>query len=288
MCAQLLFVHALSPLHAGTGQSVGAVDLAIARDRATGFPYLPGSSLKGTLRDRARQARAENLHAVFGPDQQNAADHAGALLVGDANLLLLPVRSIRGTFAYATSPYLLHRFARDLREIGTAQIPDVPNVAAMDQCLVAKGSSLVGQNRVVFEDLDFNSAVSDQVAAWARLIAGRVFGGDNWAAWARGLEARLCVVHDDVMAFLSEHATDVVARIALDPDRKTVKNGQLWYEESLPAETILVSVVGVLATPQATAADAIALVGRCSAEPMQLGGKATVGRGRCRLIMGGA
>ena len=45
--ARLLFIQALSPLHAGTGQSIGAIDLAIARDRATGFPYLPGSSLKG-------------------------------------------------------------------------------------------------------------------------------------------------------------------------------------------------------------------------------------------------
>jgi CRISPR-associated protein Cmr4 len=50
---QLLFIHALSPLHAGTGQSIGAIDLAIARDRATQFPYLPGSSLKGSLRDVA-------------------------------------------------------------------------------------------------------------------------------------------------------------------------------------------------------------------------------------------
>ena len=28
---QLLFIHALSPLHAGTGQSIGAIDLAIAQ-----------------------------------------------------------------------------------------------------------------------------------------------------------------------------------------------------------------------------------------------------------------
>ena len=33
MLTQLFLIHALSPLHAGTGQSVGAIDLPIARDK---------------------------------------------------------------------------------------------------------------------------------------------------------------------------------------------------------------------------------------------------------------
>ena len=37
MNARLLFVHALSPLHAGTGQGIGAIDLPIAREKATTF-----------------------------------------------------------------------------------------------------------------------------------------------------------------------------------------------------------------------------------------------------------
>lgn len=48
---RLYFIHVLSPLHAGTGQGTGVIDLPIAREKATGIPYLPGSSVKGTLRD---------------------------------------------------------------------------------------------------------------------------------------------------------------------------------------------------------------------------------------------
>lgn len=103
------------------------------------------------------------------------------------------------------------------------------------------------------------------------------------------LAKRLCVVHDDVMTFLSEHATDVVARIALQEDTKTVKKGGLWYEESLPTESILVGLVYIQPVKQ---------VGKTSAELMdkatplmnvsiQLGGKATVGRGRCQLRLSG-
>ena len=53
----LSFVHALSPLHAGTGQGAGILDLPIAREKATGLPFLPGSSLKGTLEHAARIPR---------------------------------------------------------------------------------------------------------------------------------------------------------------------------------------------------------------------------------------
>jgi CRISPR-associated protein Cmr4 len=51
MAARLMFVHALSSLHAGTGQGVGTIDLPIARERATDLPVIPGSSIKGCLRE---------------------------------------------------------------------------------------------------------------------------------------------------------------------------------------------------------------------------------------------
>ena len=47
MEAKLLLVETLSPLHAGTGQGIGVIDQPIAREKATGIPFVPGSSLKG-------------------------------------------------------------------------------------------------------------------------------------------------------------------------------------------------------------------------------------------------
>jgi len=69
MDARLLFVHALSPLHAGTGQGSGVIDLPIAREKATGLPFVPGSSLKGVLRDACPK---EWQTKIFGPDTGNA------------------------------------------------------------------------------------------------------------------------------------------------------------------------------------------------------------------------
>ena len=67
METRLLFVHALAPLHPGTGQGTGVIDLPIAREKSTGIPYTSWISLKGTLRDACTD-EATRL-AMFGPDQ---------------------------------------------------------------------------------------------------------------------------------------------------------------------------------------------------------------------------
>ena len=180
MNTNLLFVHALSPLHAGTGQSIGAIDLAIAREKATGMPYLPGTSLKGAL--RARASSAANVKEVFGPDTSHASDHASSVLLGDANLLCLPVRSIAGTFAWVTSPFLLHRFVRDAKEAGLT-VPSSSVAVDLDQCLVASESLAVkdgaGKEKVFFEDLDLQKKDSSEAKEWAKTLSGWLFDDDD-------------------------------------------------------------------------------------------------------------
>lgn len=130
MDARLLFVHALSPLHAGTGQGVGVIDLPVAREKATGLPYLPGSSLKGVLRDACKNN--EKRKKIFGPDTGDAHEYAGSVQISDQRLLLLPVRSLVGTFAWVTSPYILRRFLRDAENVNVSGMP--PDVPAPPLC----------------------------------------------------------------------------------------------------------------------------------------------------------
>jgi len=284
---KLLFVHALSPLHAGTGQSVGAIDLAIARDRATQFPYLPGSSLKGSLRDVAEQKKETDQAVVtqlFGPDSRNASEHAGSLVVGDANLLLLPVRSVAGTFAWVTSPYLLHRFLRDASAANEKfTLPKLPD--KVDGCVIGTQSKLVAADKVIFEELDLSPTKDVSADTFARELGRKLFA-DAESVWRGLLIEKFCIVHDDVMTFLSEHATDVVARIALENDTKTVQRGALWYEESLPTESILVSLLSVQSVRKSNET-MNTFAQQILPRSIQLGGKATVGRGRCRLELVG-
>ena len=65
------------------------------------------------------------------------------------------------------------------------------------------------------------------------------------------------------------------------------ESGALWYEESLPTETVLVSLT--VAAPvrvngnKLKAEDIFTLVEKLTAHPLQLGGKATVGYGVCSV-----
>lgn len=286
MATRLVLIHALSPLHAGTGQAVGAIDLPIARERPTGIPLVPGSSIKGALRARSEKGGHRTV-AAFGPETANASDHAGAIQVGDAHLVLLPVRSLAGTFAWVTSPYLLHRFSRDAREAGF-DLPRAPAPGTALECLLL-GSRILAQGRVVLEDLELKVSPNAQepvLTAYARVLA-RAFG--EASEELQTLRDRLCVVHDDVMSFLLDTATEVTARVRLDEDKKTVAKGALWYEEALPTESVLCGVLlasTVSRKGQTYTADELAdFVSQLPGTALQLGGKANVGRGTCRVSL---
>jgi len=293
-------LHALSPLHAGTGQAVGVIDLPIARMRSTGIPIVPASSIKGVLRDARRtdkpalpDSERENLLAVFGPDTEHAADHAGALVVGDAHLLALAVRSFKGTFAWVSSPLLLDLARRDLQ--GSPGAPTVIPVVGKERAAVSaigedSGSLNVhgkAKDAAIFlEDLDFSVAAVPEVETWASFLAPFVAPAGHTTLFAR----RFVVVDDESMTFLWETATQIDTRVRISPETRTVAQGALWTEESLPPETLL---IGLLAAEDARrprgggpGLDAATVLELALPEEttLQFGGKATIGRGRCRMV----
>jgi CRISPR-associated protein Cmr4 len=283
MNARLLLLHALSPLHAGTGQGVGVIDLPIARERATSLPFVPGSTIKGVLRDNFADDSLQKK--IFGPKTDNAEEHAGSAQFADARLLLLPVRSLLGTFAWVTSPYVLRRFLRDLADAGITGVPDLSELPQNEkQCLVSDKAAICDPQgkKVYLEDLDLQSTV-DAKSTWASWLGQRIFPSEP--AWQTQFAERFCIVHDNLFNFLLETATEVTARIKLLDDAKTVQKGGLWYEESLPTESILSGLV--LATPTKKAdisTDRIFTeLLKFNGKTLQVGGKATVGRGLVRL-----
>jgi CRISPR-associated protein Cmr4 len=232
---------------------------------------------------------------VFGPETADASDHAGALSFSDARLLLLPVRSVAGTFAWVTSPYLLAVFAREAKLAGIAQMPTIPALKEQE-CLVTAATllkaDLGGKSKVVLEEFDLDAkSEADKSGAdpIANYLAPLVFMDKEWQDL---LKKRICIVHDDTMSFLAEHGTEVVTRVCIDPTTGTAKQGQLWTEENLPAESVLVSLVEQHTTTKTRGNPGqwLDLVQKqLLSTPIQLGGKATVGRGRCalHLVQGG-
>jgi CRISPR-associated protein Cmr4 len=287
---RLYCLHCLAPTHVGTGRGVGYIDLPVYREKITNWPAFPGSGFKGVWADHyqateKRRKEDRKLRLAFGTVGESGSN-AGALIPTDARLVCLPVRSFKGTFAWCTSRLALRLLERDLKLAGFTDLPGLPAEAPETKIHVTADSALKDAGRVYLEDLDFDALPADAlVRSWAERIGQWVFPDDP--AWQGEFLTRFAVLPDVVFDYLSETATEVVTRVKIQDDTKTVADGQLWTEESLPAESILAGLVSCdrvydgegTITPQT-------LLGEYAAGTLQLqlGGKASVGRGRVRCV----
>lgn len=292
----ILGLLAQTSIHAGTGSNTGVIDLPIQREGHNGYPCVFGSSMKGALRTRAETQYGKNNASViyvFGPDTNGAGDHAGSLMVSDARLLLLPIRSLTSQFKWVTCPAVLQRFQRDAERFGMKlafTVPEVSNTKALVPQQTKEGALFLEEYR--FDATTENMDVI--ITAVAKLMR------DDAKA---ELEKQLVIVSNDMFAHLCQHATPVNAHIAIDSETKTVKGGALWYEETLPPETLLYLGIAAsnvrkpdpekrkIALPNDESANWVldAVVGLFRDKPwLQIGGNETVGMGWCAVKnMGG-
>jgi CRISPR-associated protein Cmr4 len=286
----LLMIHALTGLHPGSGTALGVVDLPVQRERHTAWPLIPGSSLKGVLRDACRRKNgsedeSKELKAVFGSETSEADAHAGALSLTDARILAFPVRSLRGVFAWVTCPAVLERLSRDLSLVGAGGLKDIPRVEKEMAACHENSPLLVDGNKLVLEEFEFTRVKwADSVAGW---VASHVT--EDKATQDR-IRTNLAVLHDDDFTHFVRHATEVVARVGLDYQRKTVKQRALFYQEFLPAETLFYClVIAEDSRRKDVKKDAVWTLRYAQQNVpavLQIGGNETIGKGLCavRLI----
>lgn len=254
-----LFLHCQTPLHAGSGSDLGVVDLPIQRERHTGFPKIEGSSLKGAIRETVERQvlkdftkekredfgkKLKEVNRIFGYDEgemqsfskeqiqalfpkEDERRFAGAVGFTDARLLLFPIKSMRGVFAYATCPTILRQLMADLDE-KEMSVPKTTSVAS-------QSSLLIGGKNVILEEYTFSEVTEsgdiDTLAAKLEVW----FGLD--------CKARLILLPDDDFADFVQLSTEVITRTKINNETGTVSDGALFTEEYLPAESVLYSMV---------------------------------------------
>ena len=300
---RLYWLHTLSPTHVGIGRGVGYIDLPIDRDGVTNWPILRGSGFKGVWADyyarqlltpgqRGKDERkldtieSKKLRAAFGVAGDDNNSNAGALIPTDARIVCLPVRSFRGTFAWATSPLCLQMLHRTLKHAGANPPDKAPTELPDGTAHYADGTALLEDKKIYLEDLDFEGQPCKTAAKWAEWIAKNVFASDD--SWRKQFQKRFVVLPDSAFDFLCETGTEVHTRVKINSEMKVVETGQLWTEESLPAETILMGLIQCDRVFGRNGED-ISCEGLLKefAETeltLQIGGKATVGRGQVRCV----
>lgn len=268
----MLFLYTETSLHAGSGTALGAVDLPIQRERMSGLPLVQGSGIKGAMREHVKRhlkgalseeewKRDEHCNLwvnLFGheppkagaPQAADSEMFAGALSLTDARLLLFPVRTVVGGWAWATCPMVLQRLVRDLdtaRHGGPAWGETAPEwmsaSPAEGSARVGTRSTVLASEALLIEDLEFDATRDAGVDVLATWLQKNAFpAATTYEPFRKRLPEQLVVLSDTDFKFLTEHATEVVARIRISSKTGTVEKGALWSEESLPAETVLYSL----------------------------------------------
>ncbi len=266
MQQKIMYIFTRTPLHVGSGSSVGAIDQPIIRERHTGFPIIPGSSIKGVLRDMFRKKYTEqeiNINAVFGEN-----DASGKISFGEARILAFPVRSAKGSFAMTTCPLALNRLKRDSGII-KSQIPD--NLEPM-KCL-SGNKVVINKEDVVLEEYRFQKIGEFPIDLENELLA--LIKDSVW----QEAKSRFVLLSDDDFTFFVQNTCEVNQHIAIDPEKGTTKTRALFNEEAVPSETLFYSTLTIIKDHEKNQT----LINDLNEKIVQFGGSNTTGLGFCSI-----
>lgn len=281
MKKQIFAIFTRTPLHVGAGNSVGAIDSPVMRERHTRIPIIPGSSLKGVLADLWNDEnfkRNSDGEKLFGKTDSKEAK-AGQLLVGESRVLAFPVRSAKGSFAWISCPLALRRLERDADvELNVDQFDGLRE----DQCWAASDEITLNGSRVVLEEYQF-SCLKKEISAIAEKLAE--LGADP--VW-KEVEKQLVIVNDEMFSYFVEQTCEVVTRIRVGDDSGTVIPGALFNQEQVPSETMFYTVLGAEDRKDLSASDALRKVQErleSVGNILQIGGDETIGLGYCTVTL---
>jgi CRISPR-associated protein Cmr4 len=237
-----IIVYAVTPLHIGSGRSLGAVDLPIQRDPYN-YPVVYSSSFKGALKSHCAKcyglptdeksgridcSKAPECCCLFGPEIGNETGN-GLLDISDLVPLLIPMPSLTHGYIYATSTYLLSK------AIDMLEFVNEDNIYQLLKNLKSSTGSSVMSDVAGIEKPLINPSQSPNLQIFS------VFG--DMGELAKKLTSGVVVFNDNEGAEILERAYIRVTRNRIDLNNKTAQTHALWTEEYLPQGTILFGVL---------------------------------------------
>lgn len=209
------------------------------------FGYDDGSLKSGKNEQPGEKERLKE-HFKRGKDYETS--FAGSISFSDARLLLFPVKSMKGVFAWITCPKALQQFKKDMDLAGITGL-----VVPSGEGIVAQGNKITvqagNQKKVLLEEYAFDVREEDSVGTFGQWLSDNIFQtADEY--WKEKVKTDIVVLPNDEFKDFVNLSTEVITRTKIDNATGTVANGQLFTEEYLPAESVLYSLV--LAAPEFT------------------------------------
>lgn len=261
---KLILYKCETPLHVGSGTELGVVDMPIQREIHTGFPKVEASGIKGAFRNDFSSSSEEDIktctNIFFGNENEDKDAHAGSLEFTDARILLFPVKSARGIFAWITCPFVINRFISDLsiNGINKIAIDDVGEKIKPleDEAIILSENEsniiLNYENDKYILLEEFGYRASNHKNIFDSLIENMKHEDSekkdkscaNEDYIVDKLSKDIVVVNDEAFSYFVNMSTEVNTRIKIGVNG-VVKDGHLFTEEYVPEETIMYNFIDI-------------------------------------------
>lgn len=249
------FFVALDPIHIGAGgYRLGRVDMTIAREPGTDLPKIPGTSLAGAARSYAAmrygKPEAAGQHKKFKGDKATCpiiytfgtatdtsspgtppegSTQAGTVSIGDARILLFPVRSMAGPLWVSTKEILEEAWGTN--SLTLPKKNEQEKVEPDEERLVttmAKQNTPLNLGWLLFQ------ATSGLVIEPPESVKN-----SEWDA----VKDRIALVNTKIFSQIVNSNLEVRTSVSIDPKTGAAESGALFTYEAIPRTTWLWSDV---------------------------------------------
>ena len=276
MKAYVLKLELLSNLHVGDEGGMGLVDNSVQRDSVLeDMPIIPGSGVKGALREYFRRKGLAEENDIFGypPPKDGKGEKKsgdGKYKFFDAFCLARPLRvSSEGDTPYvlATSTAIIDHTVKLLQGIGFDLSCDkngrsfaelIGDIESLAHSFRDKTQFLVPTDKTSIKTIEGETVASmpdNTGGQYVRQLLDKLIGNSDWA----------------IAKNLNDYDLPVRARNSLEG------TGNLWFEEYVPHKSIFLAP---LLTPDG---DDGALLDLKDKDPVQFGAGASVGMGYAKV-----
>lgn len=283
---ETIYMKAISPIHAGSGQSLTSVDMPIQRESHSNIPKIEGSSLKGSIKHsiyhksgfdkcnikKNKAKDYKSFEEIFG--SENGNDGASAISITDAKLLLFPMRSATDIYKLITCPYVLKRWKEETNQSFQDSIFNMVE----DGCCVVDNDSdlqhLLTKDKVMLEEYIFNAHKENLSSLF----------GESFE-WLQ--KNKIVILSDSDFIDMVTMYTEVITRNKIDVETGTAQGTGLFSEEYLPAETIMYFLVlesAFYKGIEGIGKGALEYFNQKIGHIFQVGGNETIGKGIVKIL----
>lgn len=277
---ETIYIKTISPIHAGSGQSLTSVDMPIQRESHSNIPKIEGSTLKGSIKhnvyhklgfnkenvEKEKKQEYTTFEKVFGPEE-NGEKSSSAIAITDAKLLLFPMRSATDIYKLITCPYVLKRWKEETNQNFEDSILD--NVKD-GYCIVNNNATLLDKDRVMLEEYIFEVYKQNLSSLFDRILE-------------ESQKSKIVILSDSDFIDMVTMYTEVITRNRIDIETGTAQGTGLFSEEYLPVETVMYFSVLESAFYKGEE-EVLKYFNKKIGRMLQVGGNETIGKGIVKVI----